>query len=318
MTSVATAHLVSGDIAFEQDDDWAKIPEGYEFPEAAGVAVDAADNVYVFNRGPHPVIVLDKGGNFLRSFGEDIFTGREHGIHISPDGYVYLVEDSQHAIHKFDASGKLLWTLGEAGKPAPKWSGQPFNRPTHMAVSPKSGDIFVTDGYGNSRVHRYSPEGQLRLSWGDVGSDPGEFLNPHNVVVDEDEYVYVADRENNRVQVFDGNGKLQSIWHNVYKADGMCRDNRGVFYIGELVGYHDTQAVGHRISIHAKDGTRLARLGSPVQGDGPGEFNAIHGVAADSQGNLYIAEVSYTMRGRREDPPKMYKGLRRLKRVARS
>ncbi len=316
MTTTATPYLTSGEFAFEQDDDWAKIPPGYEFPEAAGVAVDESDNVYVFNRGPHPVIVFDRSGNFLRSFGEDTFTEREHGIHISPDGFCYLVADAHHAIHKFDLQGKLLWTLGESGKEAPKWSGLPFNRPTHMAVSPKSGDIFVTDGYGNSRVHRYSPDGKLLLSWGDVGSDPGEFQNPHNVIVDEDEYVYVADRENNRVQVFDGRGRLEAIWHEVFKADGMCRDANGIFYVGELVGMHDTNALGHRITILSKFGNRLARIGSPVQGDGPGEFNAIHGCAADSQGNLYIAEVSYTMRGRREDPPKIYKGLRRLKKVS--
>jgi hypothetical protein len=95
----------------------------------------------------------------------------------------------------------------------------------------------------------------------------------------------------------------------------MCRDADGIFYVGELVGMHDTNALGHRITILSKFGNRLARIGSPVQGDGPGEFNAIHGMAADSQGNLYIAEVSYTMRGRREDPPKIYKGLRRLRKA---
>ncbi len=316
MTSIATPSLRSGDIAFEADDGWAKIPTEYEFPEAGGVAVDESDSVYIFNRGPHPVVVLDKDGDFLRSFGEGTFTDRAHGIHISPDGFCYLVEDSQHAIYKFDTQGKLIWTLGDVGKPAPKWSGQPFNRPTHMAVSPKSGDIFITDGYGNSRVHRYSPDGRLLLSWGEVGSDPGQFLNPHNVVVDEDEYVYIADRENNRMQVFDGRGRLEAVWHDIYKADGLCRDRDGLFYVGELVGMHDTNDLGHRITVLSKLGRRLARLGSTVQGDGPGEFNAIHGCAADSAGNLLIAEVSYTMRGRREEPPRIYKGFRRLKRVA--
>jgi sugar lactone lactonase YvrE len=313
--TMASPYLQAGAFAYAQDDDWAKIPPGYEFPEAAGVEVDANDNVYVFNRGPHPVLVFDRHGAFLRSFGEETFTARAHGIHISPDEHVYLVDDSQHAIHKFDMAGKLVWTLGESGKPAPKWSGQPFNRPTHMAVSPKSGDIFVTDGYGNSRVHRYSPDGKLLLSWGAVGSDPGEFCNPHNVIVDEDENVFVADRENNRVQVFDGQGHVQAIWHDIYKADGFCRDENDLFYVGELCGNHDTNSLGHRLGVYTRTGERLARLGSPVQGDGPGEFNAIHGCAVDSQGNIYVAEVSYTMRGRREDPPRTYKGLRRLKRL---
>jgi len=313
--STASSYLVSDKYSYEQDDDWMKLPPGYEFPEAGAVEVDESDNVFIFNRGPHPVIVLDKNGNFIRSFGEDLYEARAHGIHISPDGFVYCVDDSLHCVHKFTPEGKLVWTLGESGKPAPKWSGQPFNRPTHVAISPKSGDIFVTDGYGNSRVHRYTPDGKLITSWGAVGTDPGEFCNPHNVVVDMDENVYVADRENNRVQVFDGTGNVQAIWHDVYKADGMCADKNGIFYVGELVGMHDTNTLGHRLGIYTNDGKRLARLGSPVQGDGPGEFNAIHGVAVDSQGNVYVAEVSYTMRGRREDPPRTYKGLRRLKKI---
>src|SRR5688500_1542132 len=103
--TIATTHLQAGAFTYEDDVNWPKIPPGYEFPEAAAVEVDAADNVYVFNRGPHPVIVLDKDGNFLRSFGEDIFSARAHGIHISPDNFIYLVDDSQHAVHKFSMDG---------------------------------------------------------------------------------------------------------------------------------------------------------------------------------------------------------------------
>ena len=313
--TTATNYLRTGDIAYEEDVDWAKIPPGYEFPECAGVEVDENDNVYLFNRGEHPVIVLDKDGNFLRSFGEGTFSARAHGIHIAPDNNIYLVDDSQHAIHKFDMEGRPVWTLGEVGKPAPKWSGAPFHRPTHMAVSPKSGDIFVTDGYGNARVHRFAPDGRLLLSWGEVGSDPGEFQNPHNIVVDEDEYVYIADRENNRVQVFDGQGRVQDVWYGIFRADGMCRDKDGTFYIGELNGALDTNVLGHRLCIF-KDGKRVARLGDPQDGDAPGQFIAIHGVAVDSQGNLYVGEVSFTMKGRREDPPRTYRSFRRLRKVS--
>ena len=313
--TTTTNYLTGGGFAYESDDAWAKIPDEYKFPECAGVECDDDDNVYIFNRGPHPVVVLDKNGNFVRSFGEETFTARAHGIHISPDKFIYLIDDSQHAIHKFSMEGELVSTLGDVGKPAPKWSGTPFNRPTHCCVSPKSGDIFITDGYGNSRVHRYSPDGKLVLSWGAVGTDPGEFANPHNVVVDDDENVYIADRENNRVQVFDGQGNLQAIWHEAYKADGMCMDKNGIFYIGELDGAHDTNVTGHRISIFDKTGKRLARLGDPEQGDGPGQFIAPHGCVVDSQGNLYIAEVSFTRKGRAQEPQQTYTSFRRLKKV---
>jgi sugar lactone lactonase YvrE len=313
--TTASSVLSAGGLSYEADDGWAKVPAGYEFPECAGVAVDASDNLYVFTRSEHPVLVFDKQGNFLRSMGEGTFTSRAHGIHISPDEHIYLIDDSQHAVHKFNMKGELVWTLGNVGNPAPKWSGNPFNRPTHVCVSPKSGDIFVTDGYGNARVHRYSPDGKLLTSWGQPGCEPGEFQNPHNVIVDEDEYVYIADRENNRVQVFDGRGSVQAIWHDIYRPDGFCRDGEGLFYVGELAGQVDAPTAGHRLTILSKHGTKLARLGEPEPGDGPGQFIAPHGCAVDSQGNIYIAEVSYTIKGRREDPPRTYTSLRRLKKV---
>src|SRR5215207_10234411 len=117
--TTATNYLSAPGFTYESDDAWAKIPDEYKFPECAGVEVDADDNVYIFNRGAHPVVVLDKNGNFVRSFGEETFTARAHGIHISPDNFIYLVDDSQHAVHKFDMSGQLVWTLGNVGKEAP-------------------------------------------------------------------------------------------------------------------------------------------------------------------------------------------------------
>ena len=191
---------------YETEEGWDKIPAGYEFPDASGVTVDADDNVYILNRGPHPVIVLDKDGNFVRSWGEGEFDQRAHGIHCSPDGFIYTVNDSQHCIKKYTREGKLVMVIGDENQAAEKWSGTPFHRPTNMAVSPNTGDIYVTDGYGNSRVHRYTAEGKPIVSWGAPGVEPGEFQIPHNVVVDSDENVYVTDRENYRLQVFDRNG----------------------------------------------------------------------------------------------------------------
>jgi sugar lactone lactonase YvrE len=187
-----------------------------------------------------------------------------------------------------------------------------------MAVSPKSGDLYVTDGYGNSRVHRYSSDGKHVLSWGGPGCEPGEFQAPHNVVIDTDENIFIADRENNRVQVFDNTGKVLAIWHDIYRPDGMCMDKDGLIYIGELlgqVGLEDCPILGHRIGVYTKDGKRLARLGDPQIGDGPGQFIAPHGMAVDSAGNLFVGEVSFGMKGRHEDPPRTYRNFRRLRRV---
>jgi sugar lactone lactonase YvrE len=187
-----------------------------------------------------------------------------------------------------------------------------------MAISPNTGDVYVTDGYGNSRVHRYTPEGKHIVSWGAPGVDPGEFQVPHNVVIDENEDVYVTDRENYRLQVFDNQGNLKTIWQNIYRPQALCMDREGTIYIGEQLMENelfDYGKVGHRLNAYRKDGTRLARIGDPMIGDGPTQFIAPHGFGVDSQGNLYVGEVSYTVYGRRLDPPQTFRCFRKLRRV---
>ena len=307
----------AGRFTYETAEGWDKVPAGYEFPEASGVAIDSEDNVYILNRGAHPVIVLDKDGNFLRSFGEGEFDDRRaHGIHASPDDHIYTVSDSQHCIKKHTREGKLVMVIGDENQAADKWSGDPFNRPTNMAVSPNTGDIYITDGYGNSRVHRYTSEGKHIISWGAPGVEPGEFQVPHNVVIDQDENVYVTDRENYRIQVFDAKGNLQTIWQNIYRPQALCIDRNGVIYVGELVmddQLFDYPMVGHRLNAFTKDGKRLARIGDPMLGDGPTQFIAPHGCGVDSTGNLYVAEVSYTVYGSKLDPPKTFRCFRKLR-----
>jgi len=308
-----------GRFRYETEEGWAKLPAGYEFPDASGVTVDSHDNVYILNRGPHPVIVVDKDGNFLRSWGEGEFDARAHGIHASPDDFIWTVNDNQHCIKKYTPEGKLVLTIGIAGQEAEKWSGKPFNRPTNMAISPNTGDVYVTDGYGNSRVHRYTSEGKHVVSWGAPGVDPGQFQVPHNVVIDGDENVYVTDRENYRLQVFDSNGNLKAIWQNIYRPQALCMDREGILYIGEQLMENelfDYGKVGHRLNAYRKDGTRLARIGDPMIGDGPTQFIAPHGFGVDSAGNLYVGEVSYTVYGRRLDPPRTFRCFRKLRRVS--
>jgi sugar lactone lactonase YvrE len=309
--------LQTSDIGFDEED-FFRLPEGWDLRDVAGVAVDASDNVYVFCRGEHPVCVFNHDGALLRSFGEGMYGDGAHGIHAGVDGFIYLIDYTRHAIDRFTPGGEYLWTLGEAGRPAPKWSGLPFNKPTHVAVSPRTGDIYVTDGYGNCSVHRYSNDGHHLRSWGQPGCEPGEFQLPHNIVIDQDDNVFITDRENNRMQVFDAEGRLQAIWHDVYRADALCMGPDGLLYVGELlsqVGLDDCRTLGHRVCVYRKDGKRLARLGEPEIGDGPGQFVAPHGMAVDSAGHLYVGEVSYGMWGKHQTPPKRYRSLRRLRRT---
>lgn len=314
-----TTQIGSGRFTYETEEGWAKFPEGYDFPDASGVTVDSKDNVYILNRGPHPVIVLDKDGNFVRSWGEGEFDARAHGIHASPDDFIWTVNDSQHCIKKYTPEGKLVLVVGIENQAAEKWSGNPFNRPTNMAVSPNTGDVYVTDGYGNSRVHRYTSEGKHIVSWGAPGVDAGEFQVPHNVVIDKDENIYVTDRENYRLQVFDSNGNLKAIWQNIYRPQALCMDSEGIVYVGEMLmdtELSDYPLVGHRLNAYNLKGERLARIGDPMIGDGPTQFIAPHGFGVDSQGSLYVGEVSYTVYGRRMDPPRTFRCFRKLRRVS--
>src|SRR5215510_5892531 len=210
-----SATLGTGEHRYRVVENWAKLPDGWEFRDVAAVAVDSKDHVYVFNRGQHPMMVFDREGNFLRSWGEGLFK-RAHGIHIDADDTLYCTDDGDHTVRKCTPDGKVLLTIGVPDVPAAFMSGKPFNRCTHTALSPE-GDIYVSDGYGNACVHKFSPNGKLLFSWGMSGSEPGEFNLPHNICCDAEGYVYVADRENHRVQVFDGKGKYQSQWNNLHR-----------------------------------------------------------------------------------------------------
>ena len=288
----------SGDYIYRVDPQWGRLPDGWDLRDVAAVAVDRKDNVYVFNRGAHPMIVFDRDGNFLRAWGENIFS-RAHGLHIGPDETLYCTDDGDHTMRACTLDGKVVMTIGIPGKPSPFMAGEPFHRCTHTALSPQ-GDLYISDGYGNARVHKYAPDGRLLFSWGEPGTDPGQFNIPHNICCDADGWVYVADRENHRVQVFDGNGRFETQWHNMHRPCGLCMATSAdpLCYIGELGPgmkvNRETPNLGPRISIMNNKGELLARIGDIHRGMAPNQFLAPHGLAVDSHGDIYVGEVSYT------------------------
>ena len=302
----------TGDFTYSFVDGWAKLPSGMSFKECPGVAVDSRDNVYVLTRGEHPIIVLDKDGNFVRSFGQGLFSDdRTHGLYIGHDDSLMVADDGIHTIQKFNSEGEKTMEIGERNHPAPRWSGQPFNRPTSAAIMPSNGDVYVSDGYGNSRIHVYTGSGEYKFSWGSSGIDAGQFIRPHNIAVDADDKVYVVDREAHRIQIFDAKGNFITMWNNIHRPDSMVlwKDH---IYVGELNGMggvDDAPGLGHRVTVYDLNGNRVCMFGSEEEGEGPGQFIAPHGIAVDSTGAIYVAEVSYTIRGRHLTPPREMRSL---------
>ena len=297
-------------------ENWGNLPEGWRYLEGTAVDVDSHDDVYIFNRGGHPVVVFDQNGKFLRSWGEDVFT-TPHGITIGPDDSVYCTDAGDHTVRKFTPGGELLMTIGDAGKHTPLMSGQPFNKPTHVAVDPRNGDIFVADGYGNARVHKYSEDGEYKFSWGESGTDPGQFNIVHNIATDGDGNIYVADRENRRIQIFDADGRYKDQWFNMSRAAAVAVDLRtDLVYVGEYFAGQASNSIGTklgpRVTILDRDGNVLARLSDEAYGDEPGRFYSPHAIGVDSRGDIYVAEVSYSDYGRAMDPPRELRSMQKL------
>lgn len=301
-------------------EDWEQAPRGIAHRDVADVAVDSHDRVYLLTRMEPRVIVYERDGGFVRCWGEGELSDRPHGITIGPDDTVYIVDESSHIIRIYTSDGELRTILGNTDKPSEtgvnhsladlydriasiERSGAPFNKPTKLAVAP-NGDLYVSDGYGNSCVHRFDATGRLLTSWGEPGTGDGQFHLPHSVAVAPDERVYVVDRENERVQVFGPDGEFQAQWRDFHRPAGLSiRGDR--IYVTELSrrpGYRSwsTDAVHEfepaRLSILDLDGQLLARWqgwdGKPAHG--AATFAAPHGVCVDSYGSIYLAQVTYS------------------------
>ncbi len=283
--------------------DWqAKYPDGWSPVEVNGLAVDSQDRLYAFNTGDYPLTVFDRGGNLLNTWGKGFFE-HNHGALIGPDDCIYYADDGNHTVNKLTLDGKLLMTLGKKGQPSDtgfswvtetgerrdfmealtstKRGGPPFNAPTGVALS-ASGEIYVSDGYGNARVHKFSPDGKLLLSWGEPGKGPGQFIVPHAIAIDKQGRVLVADRHNNRIQIFDADGKYLTEWNDVILPTDIFIDADQIVYVSEL---HP------RLSIFDIDGNLLARWGNEGRTKEDPLFVTLHSVVADSRGDIYVAEV---------------------------
>lgn len=310
-----TIHVGKSPFRYRVDENWAKFPCHGGAGEAVGVACDSHDRVYVFLRGPQPVQVFERDGRPVASWGEGAFT-RPHGIFIGPDDTVYCTDDFGHAVRAFLPEGKPGLALGngqasDTGATSIDYrtiehAGPPFNFPTNVALGP-TGDLFVADGYGNARVHRFAPDGRLLRSWGEPGSGPGQFQVPHGIAVDHAGIVYVADRENCRLQLFTDAGIYLDSWTDVVRPCQVFIAKTGLIYVAELgfragrwpgTGSAPLDALGGRLSIFNRQGLLQARWGGGDHPCDPGDFFAPHGIWVDSHGDIYVAEVTLSGGGR--------------------
>ena len=319
--------LGQGSHTYEPIADWAKLPPELILGDVAGIAVDEKDRVYLFNRGSSPIVVLSQSGDVLSTWGHGIFENA-HGASIGPDQCIYLTDNHNHTVRKFSLDGKLLLEIGTAGVGSGFMSGKPFCRCTHSAVSP-SGDIFVSDGYHNACIHKFDPSGKLLKSWGTPGTGPGEFNLPHNICCDRDGWIYVADRENSRVQIFDEDGRYETQINNMHRPSGLaitpgtCPD----CIVGELASYLDVNRdfpnIGPFVSVVDQQSNMVSRL-DMGQGAGLefGQFLSPHSIAYDSAGDLYVGDVvdaDWTqVMGNSEKPeqPRRFQKLRRVEPLA--
>ena len=291
--------LGSGKYTYTPVENWGNFPDEVILGDVAGIAIDANDQVYLFNRGQHPVVVLSQKGELIRTWGHGIFTN-PHGASIGPDQCIYLTDNFDHTVRKFSLTGELLLELGTPGISSGFMSGRPFCKCTHSTISP-SGDIFVSDGYNNACIHHYNPKGKHIKSWGQAGAGPGQFNLPHNICCDTDGWIYVADRENSRIQIFDTLGNFETQINNMHRPSGLAitADSSPDFIVGELASYlevnKDFPNLGPFVSFFDRQGSMLSRLDKGIgPGVYPGQFISPHSIALDSLGDLYIGDVAET------------------------
>lgn len=275
MTQVGT-----GPYTYEVIHHFLKLPNGEKFGMVSRVATDSQDRVYVFQRKDPPVVVFDRDGQYLGAWG----TGEvkdPHGLKIIDD-VVYTTDRSDSVAKSFTLDGKLLLTLGtqgvhsDTGCTGAPWLAEraagPFNHPTEMIAHP-NGDIYVTDGYRNARVHRFTRDGRLITSWGTPGDGPGQFHLPHSIAFDPDGTLYVADRANKRIQLFTPEGAFLGQWTGMGGPNDITRGKDGNFYIAE----QEDGGKPAQVCVRDPKGNVLARMDSRHD----------HGVGVDSRGDIY-------------------------------
>ena len=321
------------DFQFEANSQWAQRPAGVNWRDVVAVHFTAENDVYVYNRGDREMIYFCSQGNYLGDWGETDFA-RPHGLTISKQNEVFCTDDFAHTVTKYDLQGNLLLALGTRGCKSEtgavdvdyrkiKYSAGPFNYPTNLAIASDE-SFYVSDGYGNARIHHFAATGDHLRSWGDPGTRPAQFAVPHDIRIHENGDIWVADRENDRIQIFSPYGNFIRLLDGLARPASFDFGPDGEIYVFEL-GYRagmfpgneppSDAASGGRLTVINERGDVLCRIGGGNATDGAGDFYAPHNVRVDAVGDLYLTEVVWAAGGDRGLAPQGCSALQKLTRI---
>lgn len=309
--------------------DWPQLPQNIELGKVSAVATDYHGRIYVGHRSEHPILVFESDGTFIHSMGEDgilprrgvvygeylgqfpflVFNAKPpctsilyeetlrflHGLHIDPWDNLWVTDVGQSIVLAYDSEGNLIHKLGTPDQPGE--SENQFNQPTDVAVN-RFGEIFVSDGYINNRIVKFSKEGKFIKAWGREGRNPGEFRTPHTLTIDKADRLYVSDRFNQRIQIFDFDGRFIEEWTDI-GLSGSGSDTMDGLRWGPDNRLYGSTGCGNKVVIFDCDGKILDTWGNAMSTHEellnntkrpPGEFNALHWICLDNEENLYTAE----------------------------
>ena len=278
------------DLGYKLVPDFLSLPAGANFVEVSGIALNSKGHIFVFNRGPKPLMEFDGNGTFIRTLGDGIFK-TPHGLRVDAQDNLWISDIGFNVVLKLSPEGRVLMVLGRKDKAGEfltqsysstflNYDAPLFNQPTDVAFD-SSGNIFVTDGYGNSRVVKFDKNGKFIKTWGRKGNGPGEFNLPHSIAFDSKDLMYVADRENNRIKIFDADGNFIKEWTHVGDPWAIVITPDQSLYVAD--------GKNERVLKMNLNGEILGGFGEA--GKGPGQFNFAHSIAVTSKGEIYVGEI---------------------------
>lgn len=271
------SHRETAELHYRLVPDFLKLPPNLYFSEVSGVALNSKGHIFVFQRGPHPLVEFDENGNFVQTMGEGLFT-RPHGLRTDDADNIWVTDNGAHFVLKLSPEGRVSMVLGQKDHSGNDHTH--FDGPDDVAFG-KTGEIYVADGEGNSRIVKFDRNGHFLTEWGRKGSGEGEFRLPHTISTDARGFVYVGDRENARIQVFDADGNFRMQWPEVGHPYGIFVSPDQRVYVAD--------AEAARIFEIDVQGKILGSFGKA--GRGPGEFAGAHAIAVTAKKEIFVAEV---------------------------